>query len=167
MPRPTKKEQLLSEARKEFAALGQLIAPLTPEQMTQPGSLGPWSVKDTLAHLAEWLRMNLGWHQAGLRNEKPAMPAPGFKWNQLPALNKQIYLQYQDTPLDVVLADLQQLHQECMRFIESLSQEQLFTSGSFAWTGSHNMAIFLNANTASHYRWARTNLRKNLNRASQ
>ena len=73
------KQELLSEIRLERAALDDALAPLTPRHMTMAGvTKGGWSVKDVLAHLVEWQAMNLDWYAAGLRGERPAIPAPGF-----------------------------------------------------------------------------------------
>ena len=88
MPRPTSKTDLLAAIEKERSALETYLETLTLEQMTDPGIVGEWSVKDVLAHLIEWEQMVLGWHAAGLRGETPELPAPGFKWNQTPALNQ-------------------------------------------------------------------------------
>ena len=68
MPRPTTKSQLLAEIEKEHIALEELIATLTPEQMTQQSVVGKWSVKDVLAHLMEWEQMFLGWYAVVLRD---------------------------------------------------------------------------------------------------
>ena len=69
MPRPHTKALLLSESQKERAALDELLEPLTPVQMTEPGILGEWSVKDVLAHLYEWEQMVLGWLAATERGK--------------------------------------------------------------------------------------------------
>ena len=75
MPRPTTKDQLLSDIYKERQALEQFLATLSPEQMTLEGIVGFWAVKDVLAHLLEWEQMVLGWYGAGLRGEPPHVPA--------------------------------------------------------------------------------------------
>ena len=90
MPKPTTKEQLLKEIEKERNSLEEFLSGLSAEQLIRPGMLGPWSAKDVMAHLLEWEQMFLGWHKAGLKGRMPEKPAPGFKWNQLPQLNKQI-----------------------------------------------------------------------------
>jgi hypothetical protein len=72
--------------------------------MEEPGIVGEWSVKDVLAHLYEWEQMVLRWLAAGKRGETPEVPAEGYKWNQLPALNEEIWLKYKDLPLDEILS---------------------------------------------------------------
>ena len=75
MPRPQTKAQILTESEKEHIALEKFLAALAPEQMTEPGMLGEWSVKDVLAHLYEWEQMVLGWLITTERGETPAVPA--------------------------------------------------------------------------------------------
>jgi hypothetical protein len=47
--------------------------------------------------------MMLGWYNTGVRGETPVLPALGYKWNQLAALNQAIYEQHCDQPLSEVL----------------------------------------------------------------
>ncbi len=162
MPRPTTKTAILSESRKEYAALEQLLATLLPEEMAQPGLVGEWSVKDVLAHLTEWTQMVLGWYAAGLRGETPALPAPGYKWNQLPALNQHIYEKYRDEALADVLQGFHTTHRQIMALVESLSEEELFTPGRYDWARANALASYIVSCTSSHYNWARTELRKGL-----
>lgn len=160
MPKPSTKTQMLAESQKEFDALEKLIAPLNGEQMVQPGSLGEWSVKDVLAHLFEWQQMFFEWYEAGLRGEDPRPPGRGYKWSQLPALNKEIFETYRDAELDDILAKFRSSHKRTMDLIQELAEENLFAPGRFAWLGKHNLATYISANTSSHYRWARSGLRK-------
>jgi hypothetical protein len=160
MPRPSTKAQLLAESQDEYNALEKLLAPLSAEAMNQPGAMGEWSVKDVLAHLYEWQQMFFGWYQAGLDGETPQTPGRGYKWNQLPALNQEIFETYRDTPLEAVLTKFRASHQQTMALIQALPEEDLFAHGHFAWLGKHSLATFISANMGSHYRWARTGLRK-------
>lgn len=162
MPRPTSKTDLLQAINQERGALQALLDTLSPEQMTVPGIVGEWAVKDVLAHLTTWEQMVLGWHAAGLRGETPELPAPGFKWNQTPALNQQIYETHRDQPLDEVLAQFQASSAEILAVIEGLSNEDLFRAGRFAWTQKNTLGTYFVSATSSHYLWARTEIRKGL-----
>lgn len=166
MPRPTTKAGILSESSKEHDALEQLLATLTPEQMVHPGIVGEWSVKDVLAHLTEWQQMVLGWYHAGQAGETPALPAPGFKWSELPALNQAIYEKHLDRPLPAVLEEFRTAYRQVTAWVESLSEEDLFTPGRYAWAKTNALASYVISCTSSHDRWARTELRKGL-RASK
>ena len=160
MPRPTSKNDLLAAIEKERGALETYLATLTPEQLGEPGIVGEWSPKDVLAHLIEWEQMVLGWHAAGLRGEVPPLPAPGFKWNQTPQLNQQIYEKHRDRPLDEVLEQFQASHREILCVIQGLSNEELFTAGRYAWTKKNTLGTYMVSGTSSHYLWARKEIRK-------
>jgi hypothetical protein len=166
MPRPTSKTDLLAAIDKERGALEALLEGLTPEQMVEPGVVGEWSVKDVLAHLIEWEQMVLGWYRAGLRGETPEMPAPGYKWNQTPALNQMILEKHRDRMLDGVLAEFGASHREILGVVQGLSNEALFTAGQYAWTKKNTMGTYFVSGTSSHYLWARKEIRKGL-RAKQ
>ena len=135
---------------------------LTDEQMTVPDVVGVWYVKDVLAHLIEWEQMVLSWHAAGLCGEIPELPAPGFKWNQTPALNQQIYLKHKDRSLEEVLDQFQASYQEILGMIQSLSNEELFTASQFAWTKKNTLGTYFVSATSSHYLWARKEIRKGM-----
>jgi len=160
MPRPTSKAELLTAIERERGALESTLEPLTPEQMVDSTTMGGWSVKDVLAHLVEWEQMALGWYHAGLRQEAPELPAPGFKWNQTPQLNQMIFEKYRDRPLDEVLRLFDSSHQEILGVIRDLSQEELFTAGLVAWTGKNTLGAYFVSATSSHYLWARKKIHK-------
>jgi hypothetical protein len=159
MSRPLNKAQLIEAGQKEYAALEKLIAPLTPGQMTRPPAPDEWSIKDVLAHLHEWQQMFFRWYDAGLRGEKPAVPAEGYKWSQLPALNRHIYETYRDLPLAEVLRLFRESHKQTMELIASLREEDLLTPGRWPWMNQNPLIAYLNANAGSHYRWARGEIR--------
>ena len=92
MGRRLPKSELLKAIEVEHSALERSLAVLTIRQMTARGvTRGGWSAKDILAHLTEWQQMNISWYEAGLRGEKPRLPAPGMTWRELPRLNRMIY----------------------------------------------------------------------------
>jgi uncharacterized protein (TIGR03083 family) len=146
----------------EHAALEDLLATLTPDQMTQPRALGGWSVKDVLAHLTEWEQMFLGWYAAGLRGEKPPTPAEGYNWGQLPALNKMIYQKHRQRSLEDVTRQFQASYRQMLELVESLPEADLFVRGLYSWMGQNNLAAFIHANGGGHYKWAREGIRKGL-----
>ena len=162
MGKRLRKEALLNEIHLERAALDETLALLTPRQMTRGGvTRGGWSVKDVLAHVVEWQRMNLDWYAAGLRGDTPAMPAPGFTWRELPRLNAAIYRKHHRRSLRAVLHDYESYHQRLVALIETLPDIELVTLRRMAWTGpSWTLSDFLRANTAAHYRWARMRIRR-------
>lgn len=164
MPRPTSKAALLAAIDRERSALDAFLATLTPEQMMAPAVVGDWSVKDVLAHLIEWEQMVLGWYAAGVRGETPTLPASGYKWSQLPALNQVIYEKHRDRPLEAVLAQYHSSHEETMALIRQLPDDELFGARRYAWTRDNTLGAYFVSATSSHYLWARNEMRKGIKR---
>jgi hypothetical protein len=130
--------------------------------MTQAGvTRGGWSVKDILAHLVEWQQMNIRWYEAGLRGETPELPAPGVSWREIPRLNAMIYRKHRRRSLRSILDDYRTSHQQIVAMVTPLQDRDLVTPGRFAWTGpSWTLSDYVRANTAAHYLWARTRIRR-------
>lgn len=162
MGKRLRKRELLNEIQRERRALDDTLALLSARQMTQPGvTRGGWSVKDVLAHLVEWQQMNLDWYAAGLRGEKPAMPAAGFTLRELPRLNAMIYRKHHRRSLQAVMSDYRSYHERVVELIEALPDADLVTLKQFSWTGpSWTLSDYLRASTAAHYLWARTRIRR-------
>lgn len=162
MPRPTSKTDLLLAIEKEWGALQAVLDPLSPGAMTEPGIVGEWSVKDMLAHLLTWQRMVLRWYREGEQGLTPQLPAPGYKWNQIPQLNQQIYEHHRDRPLDDVVVHFHTSHGEMLALIEALSDEVLFTRGHLPWANNNTLGSYITSATSSHYSWAKQEIRKGL-----
>ena len=162
MGRRLRKRELLGEIQRERRALDDILALLPTRQMTKSGvTRGGWSVKDVLAHLVEWQQMNLQWYAAGLRGERPAMPAPGYTLRELPRLNAMIYRKHHRRSLQAVVRDYRSYHRRVVSLIRTLPDGDLVTLARFSWTGpSWTLSDYLRAATAAHYLWARTRIRR-------
>jgi hypothetical protein len=144
----------LTAIDKEYTALEKFLAPLTPEQLVFAPVPGAWAVKDILAHLYEWQQMFFRWYEAGLRDEMPATPAPGYKWSQLPALNRAIYEKYRSLTPHESLCLFRESHQKTVQFIETLPEADLTTPGLYKWMNQNTLMAYLNSVTSAHYAWA-------------
>lgn len=164
MPKPTTKQQLIEAAQKERKALEELIVTLTPEQMTAPGKVGDWALKDVLTHIIEWEAMVIRWYEAGLKGKTPAVPSEKYNWGQLPQLNHEIFLKHCDEPLAEVLRQFKSSYKKIMKRIEEIPEKELLTRGQYTWTRNNLLAAYFISATSSHYRWARTEIRKAINK---
>jgi uncharacterized protein (TIGR03083 family) len=160
MPRPVNKAQLLETMQKEHQALDQALAPLTSEQISAVSRATQWSIKDVLAHLTAWEQMCLGWYKAGRRGQTPPLPAKGYNWAQLPALNQHILETHRDSPLDDIRRKYRASYQQMLKTVQALAEEELFTPGRYAWTNKNLLAAYFISATSSHYAWARKEVRK-------
>jgi len=162
MSRPTSKAELLEKAREGYEALQVEISKLAPATMVEPGTVGEWSVKDVLAHLLAWQQMAVGWYRAGKRGETPVTPSEKYNWQQIPALNQEIYETYRDHPLDAVCQTLDASHHETLALIETMTNDELFSPKVYAWTRTTTLGSYFTSVTSSHYEWARKEIRKGL-----
>jgi hypothetical protein len=117
-----------------------------------------------MAHLVEWKKMFLGWYAEGLRGGNPRTPAEDLKWTQTPALNDRIYRKWKDESFAVILAEFESAYAEMLELTRSISEEKLFRKGLYPWLRVWPLARWIAAQTSSHYRWARTRIRRWANR---
>ena len=149
------KNALLEDIRAEHDGLLTRLAEFPAPRWREPGVWGDgWTLNDLVAHLAEWHQMFLGWHEEGLRGHSPVLPAPGYKWSQLPALNRAIQEKHRARSRAAVQSDFDAGYDRIVRLVEELSPKQLLEPGHFAWTGKNSLTTYLGASTASHYRFA-------------
>jgi hypothetical protein len=153
------KQEILNRIRTERRRLEQNLERLSDEQMLAPGVVGDWSVKDLLAHLADWEQRFLGWYEAGLRGEVPETPAPGLRWSELDVLNQQIYERHRDRSLSDVRNEFHASYQQITETVRQMPEEAMFEPRRYEWLGESNLVTYILANTANHYRWAKGQLR--------
>ncbi|MGB0864237.1 MAG: ClbS/DfsB family four-helix bundle protein [Saprospiraceae bacterium] len=156
MPRPKSKSELLRLSQENYEKLLSLIDSYSDEEVIQDFREGAMNrnIRDVLAHLYHWHTMLKIWYTIGMKGEKPDMPAKGYKWNNLLALNKKIWEMYQDVPLEQAKELLHQSHTEVQGIIHKHSNEELFEKKRYKWTGSTSMGEYLISNSSSHYAWA-------------
>jgi uncharacterized protein (TIGR03083 family) len=118
-----KRDELLEALKAARAKLDAALAGMSPEELTAPGPLGDWSVKDLLAHVTGWdvdLLTNLGKVKRG---QKPGRT----KWDSagIQAQNEAWHAELKDRPLERVVADYDGVHLQLLRVVRSLSDAEL------------------------------------------
>ncbi|MFW9851086.1 MAG: ClbS/DfsB family four-helix bundle protein [Candidatus Thorarchaeota archaeon] len=154
------KEKIIESIQTERRRLEKNLSLISDEETLKPGVIGEWSVKDIMAHLFDWEQRFLGWYTAGLRGEVPETPAPGLKWSQLHILNQRVFEEHQNRDLQDIRNEFQTSYDETLRTVKSIPEVDMFKTGRFEWTKRDTLAGFILANTASHYRWAKTRIRR-------
>ncbi len=154
-----KKETLLERIHTERRRLEKNLRRLDDSRLTEPGVVNEWSVKDILTHLIDWEQRLLKWIGAGRSGEPVEIPAAGYGWADLDALNDAIFQANRDRPLLEVLAAFVESRQQALELIESLSESEIFEPGYYAWLGKSNLLSYILANTANHDRWAKERIR--------
>ena len=164
MPRPKTKAELLAQSQANFHKLFELIDAYPPgrqEGNFEEGTLNR-NIRDVLAHLHEWHIMMASWYKVGMDGEKPDMPASGYTWKTLPALNQKIWEESQAISLQEARELLNTSFITIQAIVQQHSDEELFEKKRYKWTGSTSLGAYLISSTASHYDWAYKLIKKKL-----
>ena len=118
-----KRDELLAALEAARARLDAALEGLTEAELTRPGTVGDWSIKDLMAHVTAWdvdLLTNLG---QAKRGQKPGRTA----WDNaaIQAQNVAWYAEFKDRPLDRVVADYDGVHAQLLRRVEGLTDSEL------------------------------------------
>ena len=77
-------------------------------------------------------------------------------------MNVEFWRKHQDTSLEEAKAMLRESHRDVMAVIEQYSDEELFSKGILAWTGTSTLGTYCVSATASHYDWAAKKIKRHL-----
>ncbi|MDK8180504.1 ClbS/DfsB family four-helix bundle protein [Paenibacillus sp. UMB4589-SE434] len=116
-----------------------------------------------IAYQLGWLDLVMGWEKAERSGQEVHMPAPGYKWNQLGALYSSFYAAYASYSLNELRMLLQQAEQQWLCWVDTLSEEELFTQGARKWTGEKTnwpMSRWIHINSAAPFKTFRAKLRR-------
>jgi len=159
------KRDLVASIEKEHRAFVELAESVPRARYKEAGVWGDgWTIHDLFAHLTEWEQMFLRWYREGLEGGAPALPAPGYKWNETPKLNRAIWKKHRRRATKRVLEEFDASYEEVLALARRLSEKELLEPGHFAWTKRNPLVTYLGANTSSHYRTARKILERWLRR---
>jgi len=159
MSRFDSKEALLADAATARLKLAGLLADL-PDAAKLVEVTDGMTVKDFIAHRAEWGRMMLDWYGEAKAGGTPAVPARAHTWSQLPELNAEIHDRFSDARLADVERDFASVHDELFEVMEACSDDELFTKRYYSFTGTSDLATYFTSATGGHYRSAYRHINK-------
>jgi hypothetical protein len=134
------KQQLLKQLEKAWAAIKESYAGLSDSQLTEPGVMDKWSVKDILAHVTTWEEEALKYLPLILTGGRP----PRYiQYGGIDAFNAQMAEQKRDLPLSDVLRHLDETHRRLIDYLQSVPEEHFTRQTCFR----HRLRL----DTSSHY----------------
>jgi hypothetical protein len=146
------KSKLLESIENGYRLFKELLADMDRRQMNEPGAVGKWSVKDTVAHIAVHEQRMVQWMEERLCGEQPGTPQPyDMPEDELNGLNEQIYQENLNRTLDDVLCDLDKTHAESLRLVEESKEEDILNPNRFQLQGGEPLWEAIAANTFWHY----------------
>lgn len=147
----TTRAALLDVMAAERERLEALLARLSDAQLTGMIVSGEMTGKDVMAHVFDWEERCLRWYTIGEAGEMPERPEPGMTWDDLDLLNRQIYERHRDRALDEVRAEFAESYRAFRAAVETMADDELFTPGHYAWTGTNALVVPIRANSDWHY----------------
>ena len=122
---PGNKAELLASIEREWTSLMTMVEKLDFTQMITPDA-GGWSPKDNLAHLAEWMKVLMGYHL----DRRPSHEVLGVSeevtkgWD-MQVINPVLFERNRNRAVQDVLAELKSVYAELINKLESMSFEDL------------------------------------------
>ncbi|OAN17962.1 hypothetical protein A3K86_03320 [Photobacterium jeanii] len=115
------------------------------------------SVCDTLAYLVGWGQLVLHWHSEKQAGRDVAMPAQGFKWNQLGLLAQHFHHEYRHHSYNDLLRAFDHTTEQILELIYSLDEYQLY---GCPWYEKWTLGRMIQFNTSSPMKNMRTKVRR-------
>ncbi len=134
------RQQLLKRLENAWTALKESYAGLTEAQLTEPGVMEAWSVKDTLAHVTIWEGEALTYLPLIMHGGKP----PRYRLQGgINAFNAKMIEQKRGLALVEVLQALEDTHRRLIDYLQSVPEAQFSQETAFR----HRLRL----DTYSHY----------------
>lgn len=135
------RQQLLNRLEKAWAELQESYAGLPDSQLTEPGVVDGWTVKDILAHVTTWEEEAIKYLPLILKGGAP--PRYSTKYGGIDAFNALMTEQKRDLSLSEVLRHLEETHRQLIDYIQSVPEEH--------FTRETRFRRRLRLDTYSHY----------------
>lgn len=139
----------------EFDRWEKLLAPLSAEQATTPGTFGDWSLKDVLAHLAVWQARSIARLDAAAAGRDPIFPdwPPGFTPEQeepVDEVNAWIAARYRDVAWESVYRQWKEGYLRFIRQAVNIPEEDLLPAGRYDWLDGYALVDVLTGSLEHH-----------------
>lgn len=154
MPLPTSRAELRDKLRTAHTKLDAELEALEGRAETK-------TARALVAYQIGWGKLLLGWEAAERTGKVPAMPAKGFKWNQLGALAESFHRAYADRTLEQLRKELARTVKKIDAWIGALDEAELFEFEQRRWAGvKWPLVKWIQVNTIAPYTSATAKLRK-------
>ena len=157
---PQNKSELLNDIEREWSALMVTIEKLGHDEMLKPDT-GGWSPKDNLAHLAEWMKLLLGYHI----DKRPADEVAGLKpedvqgWD-IQRMNEIFFERNRNRLLEDVVDELKLVYAEVVGRLESMPFEDLLKPRYPDQPDKGPLINWILGDTSEHFAEHRENIEK-------
>ena len=144
----TSKQDLLERMRRARERFDRTLERIPRERFLEPGRWGDLTLKDLVAHVAAYER----WTAEQMVAEPPREQQAAVQAQAdagVDALNRWIYEQHRDDPLDAVLAESPAAHAQLRATIQRLPDDQVHRPQW--WTGDRTLLEMIPEQSDIHY----------------
>jgi hypothetical protein len=123
---PGSKAELMSEIKREWKLLMDVVAKLEAANKIDVPDEGGWSAKDNLAHLAEWMNALMGYHM----DKRPAEEVMNLTKEQtadwdMEIINPVLFARNKNRSLEEVMDHLKQTYEKLLTKLDATPFEEL------------------------------------------
>jgi hypothetical protein len=159
---PGSKAELMASIEREWKSLMDVIAKLDFTQLTTPDA-GGWTPKDNLAHLAEWMKVLMGYHL----DRRPSHEVLGVaeevtKGWDMEIINPVLFERNRNRAMQDVLAQLKSVYVELVNKLEALTYEELLMPRHADDPGKRPLLMWVLGDTTDHFAEHRRTIEKML-----
>jgi len=159
---PGSKIELMASIEREWKSLMDVVSKLDFTQLTTPDA-GGWSPKDNLAHLAEWMKVLMGYHL----DRRPSHEVLGVaedvtKGWDMEIINPLLFERNRNRAMQDVLAELKSVYAELVNKLESLTYEDLLMPRHADAPEKRPVLMWVLGDTTDHFAEHRATIEKML-----
>ena len=148
---PKDKPELMSAIKREWKLLLDIVESLTDKQMTTPDE-GGWSPRDNLAHLAEWIKILMGYHMDHRpSHEVLGVPPEATQDWDFNVINSLLFERNRNRLTSDVLGELKQVYAQLIAKLELMSFEDFMKPGHVDDPEKNPLVLWILGNTTEHF----------------
>jgi len=159
---PGSKAELMASIEREWKSLMDVVAKLDFTKMITPDE-GGWSPKDNLAHLAEWMKVLMGYHL----DRRPSHEVLGVSeevtkdWD-MEVINPVLFERNRNRALQDVLAELKSVYVELINKLGAMTFEDLLMPRHANDPEKRPVLMWVLGDTTDHFAEHRATIEKML-----
>ena len=139
------KSDVLNTLQAQYQEWSVLLDRIGPARLDQPGVNGSWSMKDLIAHLTAWNGRLVAFMQAAQRGATALPPYWPAHLQTEDQVNAWIYDANCRRPVQDVLVEMDQTHQQLIAIIDALPDDTIIESGEpkqlLMWVGGFRFPV--------------------------
>lgn len=159
--------ELLAAIEHEWQLLIQLAQTLTDEQMQTPDA-GGWTPQDNLSHVAEWMKILLGYYLGGRPAHKViGVPEEITRAWDMEVINPILLERNRRRTRREAMTDLRRTYRRLVNRLTTMPFEDLRAPRLGAGRGRRPLLVSVLSNTADHFREHRLTIKRALGRPAR